>query len=124
MTLKEAYEIQRRELISLRRENQKLKEGTFTDAERTAMEKEIRHLKWKLAKALRDKEHYHTRFHQEQKENDRLHYFLSDRESREAALTEKIQKIYSLYEEQLIEIEDLLLLIEKLKRQIKRECWN
>lgn len=59
MTLNEAYELQRRELISLRRENAKLKEGTYVDAEKAAHEKEIRHLKWELKNASHDATRYH-----------------------------------------------------------------
>ena len=33
MTLKEAHEIQRKELMALRRENERLKKGTYTDAD-------------------------------------------------------------------------------------------
>lgn len=60
MTLKEAYEKLRLEAVSLRRENAKLKEGTYIDADRASNEKEIRHLKWELTNANRDKERYHT----------------------------------------------------------------
>lgn len=58
MTLKEAYEQMRREVLSLRRENAKLKNGTYTDTDRLANEKEIRKLKQDLAKALKEKERY------------------------------------------------------------------
>ena len=60
MTLKEAYEKLRLEAVFLRRENAKLKEGTYIDADRTSNEKEIRHLKWELTNANRDKERYHA----------------------------------------------------------------
>lgn len=60
MTLKEAHEKQRQELISLRRENKKLKEGTFTDAERAALEKENRRLKRELDNAAREKDRCHS----------------------------------------------------------------
>lgn len=69
MTLQQAHEIQRRELISLRAENKRLKEqasGTFTSEERDALERRVRQLEqmiktetkrhedtraqWKLAK--------------------------------------------------------------------------
>ena len=46
MTLKEAHEIQRKELIALHRENTRLKEGTYTDAEKLKHEKIIRHLRF------------------------------------------------------------------------------
>lgn len=45
MTLKEAHEIQRKELISLRAENKRLKAGSFTSEEKLSLEKEIRMLK-------------------------------------------------------------------------------
>ena len=38
MTLPEAYQRLRREAISLRRENAKLKDGTYTDPEKAAHE--------------------------------------------------------------------------------------
>lgn len=60
MTLKEAYEIQRKEVHSLRRENEKLRQGTYTDAEKAAHEKEIRHLRWENKNLLHKAEHYHT----------------------------------------------------------------
>lgn len=58
MTLKEAYEQMRREVLALRRENAKLKNGTYTDADRLANEKEIRKLKQELSSALKEKERY------------------------------------------------------------------
>lgn len=45
MTLKEAHEIQRKELISLRAENKRLKSGTFTNEEKQFLKKEIRSLR-------------------------------------------------------------------------------
>ena len=44
MTLPEAYQRLRREAISLRRENAKLKDGTYTDPEKAAHEEKIRKL--------------------------------------------------------------------------------
>lgn len=58
MTLKEAYEQMRKEVLALRRENAKLKNGTYVDADRQANEKEIRRLTRELAKALKEKERY------------------------------------------------------------------
>lgn len=60
MTLSEAYEKLRKEAIILRRENAKLKSGTYTDSEKLAYEKEIKQLKHQLADALKEKDHYHT----------------------------------------------------------------
>ncbi len=59
MTLKEAHEIQRKELIALRRENARLKEGTYTDAEKAEHEKLIRHLQFENRNLQREKEKYH-----------------------------------------------------------------
>ena len=47
MTLQEAHELQRRELLSLRAENKRLKKqaaGVFTADEKEALERHIRHL--------------------------------------------------------------------------------
>lgn len=60
MTLTEAYEKLRKEAISLRRENAKLKEGSYIDADRASNEKEIRHLISELKKANKEKERYHA----------------------------------------------------------------
>lgn len=58
MTLKEAYEIKRKENLKLRRENDKLKAGTYVDADRVANEKEIRRLKRELERMTKEKERY------------------------------------------------------------------
>lgn len=44
MTLQEAHELQRRELMSLRAENQRIKKGTFPADEKESLERKIRHL--------------------------------------------------------------------------------
>lgn len=50
MTLKEAHEIQRKELISLRAEVKRLKSGTFSDKDMIALEKENRKLRDSVSK--------------------------------------------------------------------------
>ena len=60
MTLKETYEKLRLEAVALRRENAKLKVGTYVDADRAANENEIRHLKWENMNLRRDAERYHS----------------------------------------------------------------
>lgn len=55
MTLKEAHERLRKEVLALRRENEKLKAGTYTDA----YENEIRRLKSALAAKEKECERYH-----------------------------------------------------------------
>ncbi len=64
MTLQQAYEKLRKEVLSLRKENAKLKEGSYIDADRLANEKQIRHLEWELKKALREKQRYHDLWRQ------------------------------------------------------------
>lgn len=59
MTLKEAHEIQRKELMALRRENERLKEGTYTDAEKQEHEKIIRQLRREIQTLTKEKERYH-----------------------------------------------------------------
>lgn len=124
MTLKEAYEIQRRELISLRRENKKLKEGTYTDADRAALEKEIRHLKWVLTNMTREKERYYSVSRQRHLETERLRHLISDLESYINALLDKQLKLSSLLETETEEKQEALQLVEKLKRQLNRNYEN
>ena len=124
MTLKEAYEKQRLELIALRRENQKLKDGTFTDKERAALEKEIRHLKWELANVTREKERYYLRLKEEKKEVERLRHLFYEYDSRMDSLKDKIQKLSALLDVEVEEKQDALQLVEKLKRQISRDYEN
>lgn len=59
MTLKEAYEQMRKEVLSLRRENKKLKEGTYIDADRAANEKQIRHLLHQVEILTKERDRYH-----------------------------------------------------------------
>ena len=42
MTLEQAHELQRKELISLRAENKRLKSGSFISDEKKTLEKQIR----------------------------------------------------------------------------------
>ena len=59
MTLKEAHEIQRKELMALRRENERLKEGTYTDAEKQEHEKIIRQLRREIQTLTNEKDRDH-----------------------------------------------------------------
>ena len=59
MTLPEAYQRLRAEAISLRRENAKLKEGTYTDPEKAAHEEKIRRLNLENGKLARMSRKYH-----------------------------------------------------------------
>ncbi|MDO4556390.1 MAG: hypothetical protein Q4B70_14810 [Lachnospiraceae bacterium] len=58
MTLQQAHEIQRKELISLRAENKRLKSGTFTNDEKVILEKEIRNLKTTIKDLTKSIERY------------------------------------------------------------------
>lgn len=59
MTLPEAYQRLRREAISLRRENAKLKDGTYTDPEKAAHEEKIRKLNLENKNLIRMSRKYH-----------------------------------------------------------------
>lgn len=59
MTLEQAYDIQRKELLSLRRENARLKKGTYTDKEKQEHLALIRHLNFQVRCLTRDKDRYH-----------------------------------------------------------------
>ncbi|MDL2250360.1 transposase [Lachnospiraceae bacterium OttesenSCG-928-J05] len=59
MTLKEAYELLRREVLALRKENSKLKTGTYIDADRKAHEKRIKQLERELANKSKEADRYH-----------------------------------------------------------------
>lgn len=104
MTLQEAYELQRKELIALRRENKKLKEGTYTDAERAEHEKEIRALTRRLEASEKEKERYHRLW----------------LDARRYGSEESRFMIFSL-EKQLREAQDM---IAKLRAQMNRDHEN
>ena len=104
MTLNEAYEQMRREVLALRRENAKLKNGTYMDADRLANEKEIRKLKRELADALKDKERYRALW------NDCR--FLGNDESRHEIL--RLSRL----------LEEAHETIKKLKAQMNRDHEN
>lgn len=104
MTLKEAYEQMRRELLSLRRENAKLKEGTYVDADRAANEKEIRKLKRELAAMTKDKERYRNLW----------------KECRLWGSDESRSEIFSLKKQ----LEEANAIIAKLKAQMNRDHEN
>lgn len=104
MTLKEAYEQMRRELLSLRRENEKLKNGTYVDSDRAANEKEIRKLKRELAAMTREKERYRELW----------------KECRMWGSSESREEIFSLRRQ----LEEAYALIAKLKAQMNRDHEN
>ncbi|MGN1165620.1 MAG: hypothetical protein ACI4S2_04235 [Lachnospiraceae bacterium] len=120
MTLKEAYEIQRKELIALRRENARLKEDTYTDAEKLEHEKITCHLRFENQSLAKDKERYH--------------HLWRDALTRPDHLIEDLIKIDALEKEiralkyanehlsdQLQEAQDV---IAKLKAQMNRDHEN
>lgn len=59
MTLEQAYEQLRKEVHSLRRENAKLKEGTYIDADRAAHEKQIKSLLYQVSVLTKERDRYH-----------------------------------------------------------------
>ena len=72
MTLKEAHEIQRKELISLRAENKRLKAGSFTSEEKLSLEKEIRMLKKTIRELNKNIDCYKHWLELEKKKSERL----------------------------------------------------
>ena len=114
MTLKEAHEIQRKELIALRRENARLKEGTYTDAEKLEHEKIIRHLRFENQTLAKDKERYH---HLWRDALTRPDHQIEDLEKEIRALKHANEQLSA----QLQEAQDV---IAKLKAQMNRDHEN
>lgn len=125
MTLKEAYELLRREVLSLRRENARLKEGTYVDADRLAHEKEIRKLRAENGKLVKERDRYRELWQKEVHRTDRI---FSDRELRydqarneNGSLKQEVLILTNengLLRDQLSEAHDV---IAKLKAQINRD---
>lgn len=121
MTLKEAYELRRKEVLSLRRENAKLKEGTYTDAEKAAHEKEIQHLKHILQRTERERDCYH-RLWQEALKRD-AGYSAEFRIRIEDLENEK-NRLLSENTSVLNKLQEALDTIAKLKAQMNRDHEN
>lgn len=120
MTLEQAYEKLRKEVLALRRENTKLKEGTYVDADRLANEKEIRRLTRENEKLTRDRERFHDLWQHALKQRDmRLEDFMriSDLEEENESLRSALASVQA----QLQESQDL---VAKLKAQMNRDHEN
>lgn len=121
MTLKEAYELQRKEVLSLRRENEKLKKGTYVDAEKAAHEKEIRHLKWENKDLKRDADRYKRLWMNALDRpsgpsiEDRIR--MEDLENENACLKEELCSLKS-------QLEESLAVNSKLRSQMNRDHEN
>lgn len=102
--LEKAYNELKKEVRSLRRENEKLKNGTYIDADRAANEKEIRKLRRELDAMTKKKDRYKSLWNECR--------FLGNDESRHI--------IFSL-QKQLDEANDT---IAKLKAQMNRDHEN
>ena len=120
MTLQEAHEIQRKELIALRRENAKLKNGTYTDAEKLEHEKIIRHLRFENKNLLKDKERYHQLWRDALK--------LPRHQIEDLIMIEDLEKELfaqkSLNESLSLELQEARAVIAKLKAQMNRDHDN
>lgn len=120
MTLKEAHEIQRKELIALRRENARLKEGTYTDAEKQEHEKLIRQLRYENNRLKKDKDRYRQLW------RDALelpHHQVEDLIKIED-LEKLVQTLTSTNEQLSSQLQEALDIIAKLKAQMNRDHEN
>lgn len=121
MTLKEVHEIQRKELISLRAENKRLKSGTFTNNEKVALEKEIRKLNSTIKELNLTIERYKNWLNISKRQNealmDELYGPIEDLKRDYAYLQQENTKL----KEQLQNIIDSN---EKLKAQMNRDHKN
>lgn len=124
MTLKEAYELQRWELIALRRENKKLKDDELLEKLRKDYEKQIRHLENKVKDTKRDSDSFYKLWRNQVATNEHLRDVLYDKERMISALLSKIEKLASLINDDHELIEELYAQIDKLKRQINRDYEN
>lgn len=120
MTLKEAHEIQRKELIALRRENARLKEGTYTDAEKQEHEKLIRHLRHENKGLAKDKERYHQLWRDALK---RPNHQIEDLIKIED-LQKEILALRSANEQLSAQLQEAQDIISKLKAQMNRDHEN
>lgn len=120
MTLKEAHEIQRKELIALRREIARLKEGTYTDKEKQEHENLIRHLRFENKELTKSSDKYHQLWRDALKKpshyRDDLVQIENLEKENQALKTENANLSSSLREAHEI--------IAKLKAQLNRDHEN
>lgn len=121
MTLQQAHEIQRRELMSLRAENKRLKSGTFSNDEKLALEKEIRHLHSTIKELEKTIFHYLTRLENVKRQNDYLSSIVYGD-------YEQLKRDYALLEQKFQELSNCFQIVnasnEKLKAQMNRDHDN
>lgn len=125
MTLNEAYELLRREVLSLRRENAKLKDGTYTDADRLAHEKEIHRLRAENCRLVKERDRYHELWQKEVRRTDRIfseRELLYDRVREEnESLKRELLSLLSEMDALRNQLSEAREIIAKLKAQIKRD---
>lgn len=121
MTLPEAYEKLRREAIVLRRENAKLKEGTYVNAEKAAHLKEISRLQWENKDLSRKEKRYHELWQAAVKRNSGPSIedlmIMDDLRTENSSLKEELASV----KEQL---QNALDIIRKLTAQMNRDHEN
>lgn len=119
--LQRAHEELRKEAISLRRENAKLKAGTYVDKDRAEHEKEIRRLNREISDLSKAKERYRSYWHDTESLKERL----CDKYSTELASVKKelsdLKTDYALLETKYQEAMDT---IKQLKVQMNRDHEN
>lgn len=129
MTLNEAYELLRKEVLSLRRENKKLKNGTYLDADRISHEKEIRRLSRELEASKKAADRFERLWHEAQcsalfSGDLDLERKVGDLEAEIAALSAKLQEAHAMIEQLRLQLEEANGNITKLKAQMNRDHEN
>lgn len=119
MTLQEAHELQRRELIALRRENAHLKDGTYTDKEKQEHEKLIRQLRSENESLKKERDRYHRLWQQA-----KLHSHHIDDLNKIDDLEKEIIALKSDNESVSSALSEAQGIIAKLKAQMNRDHEN
>lgn len=121
MTLQQAHEIQRKELISLRAENKRLKSGTFTSDEKNALEKEIRKLNATVKELTKLLEQQQNWLSTEKHKNEYLENIIyGDYED----LKREHQFLRQEYNKVILQLSAVTDSNEKLKAQLNRDHEN
>ena len=124
MTLKEAYELQRKELIALRNEVKKLRGSSVTVKEKEGLEKELRKLKASLAAA--EKRFYEVVEEKlaAEKKAERLENELQDSQAHVISLISKNEKLALELKTAETELEELKGANKKLMIQAGKDFTN
>ena len=124
MTLKEAYELQRKELIALRNEVKKLRGSSVTVKEKEGLEKELRKLKASLAAAEKRFDEVVEEKLAAEKKAERLENELQDSQAHVISLISKNEKLALELKTAETELEELKGANKKLMIQAGKDFTN